>query len=147
MYFTLKDSMYSSKYKRTSPFYMYYSAIIERVFFPLRLNDIKITSNELDGEIFVVEPDYRDSTLKPKLEEIIRRHSGIVEQNVGDYTSVLIQTKGSILVKNAIKVEACDVIDYKWLLNCDKGQFHAARYYNECTCIPKCTCVCLIIVG
>ena len=105
------------------------------MFSPLRLNDIKITSNELDGEIFVVEPDYRDSTLKPKLEEIIRRHSGIVEQNVGDYTSVLIQTKGSILVKNAIKVEACDVIDYKWLLNCDKGQFHAARYYNECTCM------------
>ena len=92
------------------------------------LNDIKITSNDLDGEIFVVEPDNRDPKLKPKLEEIIRQLSGTVEQNVGDYTSVLIQTKGSILVKNAIKVEACDVIDYKWLLNCDKGQFQAARY-------------------
>ena len=92
------------------------------------MNDIKIVSNELDGEIFVVEPDSRNPTLKAKLEEIIRQHSGIVEQNVGDYTSALIQTKGSIRVKNVIKVEACDVIDYKWLLNCDKGQFQAARY-------------------
>jgi hypothetical protein len=67
-----------------------------------------------------VEPDRSKVVLKARLERIITKLGGIVEQNTKNgHTSAFIQISGLLKAKNVIAAGLCDVIKYNWLLDCD----------------------------
>ena len=77
-----------------------------------------IETFELKGKIVVVEPS-RDVALKHRLEKVVVKHGGTVEQNARrGRTSCYIQTAGTIKAHNVVKEGAIDVVKASWLQDC-----------------------------
>jgi len=92
------------------------------------LGKIKPISQKLRGKIIVTEPWPKNPELKSKLEEIIVKLGGIVEQNARNgFTWAYIQTGGSIRAQNLVNEGYCNVIKHTWLLDCENSKFRALR--------------------
>ena len=79
----------------------------------------KIETFNLKGKVLVVEPG-KDVALKHRLERIVVKHGGKVEQNARkDRTSCYVQTAGTVKAKNIIQQGVIDVVKYSWLLDCE----------------------------
>ena len=77
-----------------------------------------IETFELKGKIVVVEPS-TDVALKHRLEKVVVKHGGTVEQHARrGRTSCYIQTAGTIKARNVVKEGAIDVVKASWLLDC-----------------------------
>lgn len=95
------------------------SSCVDSIYRPsTNLDSIKRTSKSLQGKVMVVEP-LLDSQRKKRLEEIIAKHGGIVEQNPAKgKTWAYIQTGGKARARNVIKEGYCNVIKESWLMEC-----------------------------
>jgi len=77
----------------------------------------KVTGDWLKGKVVVVEP--ANASLKPKLEKIVVRLGGKVEQNVkAGHTDYYIETGMTLRAKNVVKQGRVDVVKSSWLLDC-----------------------------
>ena len=64
----------------------------------------------------MVESNARELKLKQKLEKLVVKHGGKVEQNVKDgHTSVFIETGMKIKGKNVVERGTVDVVKNEWL--------------------------------
>ena len=86
------------------------------------ITNVVATSCALDGKVIVIEPTsnpkYKD--LKIKLEQIVVKHGGTVEQNVAaGRTYCYIETAGTARAKYVINSGLYDVVCSQWLIDCD----------------------------
>ncbi len=79
----------------------------------------RIDTFHLKGHIVVVEPCL-DLELKQRLERVVVRHGGKVEQNVRPgATSCYVQTEGALRAKVVVSRGVVDVVKASWLLDCE----------------------------
>jgi DNA ligase-4 len=79
----------------------------------------RIDTFHLKGRIVVVEPSL-DVELKRRLERIVIKHGGTVEQNVRPgITSCYVQSEGKLRAKNVVSLGLVDVVKASWLLDCE----------------------------
>ena len=88
------------------------------------ITDVVAASNVLNGKVIVIEPTsnpkYKD--LKARLEKIVVKHGGIVEQNVAaGKTYCYIETAGTARAKYVINSGLYDVVRSQWLIDCEKN--------------------------
>merc|ERR1719508_735455 len=77
----------------------------------------KVTGDWLRGKVVVVEP--ASAELKPKIEKIVVRLGGKVEQNVKvGHTDYYVETGMTLRAKNVVKQGKVDVVKAKWLVEC-----------------------------
>ena len=73
----------------------------------------------LKDKIIVVEPSH-DVELKHRLERIVVKHGGRVEQNYrAGRTFCYIQTAGTVKAQNIVKTEQVDVVKSSWIIDCE----------------------------
>ena len=90
------------------------------------LSTERIETFHLKGKIVVVEPCF-DIEIKRKLERLVVRHGGSVEQNTkAGRTHIFIQTAGTIKSKNVVHQGVIDVVKSDWLIECQ----HTFREYE-----------------
>ena len=77
---------------------------------------LETISHSLDGKVVVVEP----SEDKGRLERIVLKHGGKVEQNVKEgVTHCFVQTQGKFKAKSVVRSERFDVVKADWLKDCE----------------------------
>ena len=86
------------------------------------ITDVVAASSALDGKVIVIEPTsnpkYKD--LKSKLEKIVVKHGGKIEQNVAPgKTYCYIETAGTARAKYIINSGMYDVVRSQWLIDCE----------------------------
>lgn len=80
----------------------------------------RIDTFHLKGKVVVVEPS-RDVELKHKLERIVVKHGGTVEQNARPgRTFCYVQTAGTVKAHNVVEQGLVDVVKAAWLLDCEQ---------------------------
>lgn len=82
------------------------------------LSTVMIESHNLKDQVIVIEPT--NAILKARLEAIVIKHGGIVEQNpIEGRTFCYVETGLKMKAKSVVRSRKFDVVRHTWLLDCE----------------------------
>ena len=94
----------------------------------------RVDTHCLKGKVVVVEPG--NVQMKLKLERLVVKHGGKVEQNVRPgHTSLYIETGMTIKARNVVDQQVVDVIRSSWLVGRERGLWSYQRSSASRDCV------------